>query len=110
MHADFLYAVRACIQCLGALVRVTQDLSAKECAAPSDQCRGKLQPVIHMQAGFGMTTPDPEWHPEGLFVFDVGAEAQADHEEIVPRVARIMGNLLQAAAGECRQGTCKVKH
>ena len=56
-----------------------------------------------------MTAPDPLWHPQGLFMFDVGEEAQADHEDITPRVARIMGNLLEAAAGDCTQRLCKVR-
>ena len=56
-----------------------------------------------------MTAPDPLWHPQGLFMCDVGEEAQADHEDITPRVARVMGNLLEAAAGDCTQGLCKVR-
>jgi len=56
-----------------------------------------------------MTVPDPVWHPEGLHMFDVGREAQEDRDEIVSRVARPMGNLLQAAAGFCKIGLCKVR-
>ena len=61
-----------------------------------------------MQAGFGMTHPDPGWHPEGFHIFDVGYEAQDDSQEIKTRVARPLGNLLQAAAGFCNEGLCKV--
>lgn len=41
-------------------------------------------------------------------MFDVGPQAQEDHEEIVGRVARLMGNLLQATAGGCTEDPCKV--
>lgn len=61
-----------------------------------------------LQMGYGMTSPDPFWHPHGLSMFDVSGEAQGDGDDIVARVARPFGNLLQAAAGFCRNGTCKV--
>lgn len=61
-----------------------------------------------MQAGFAMTNPDPGWSQQGLHMFDVGEEAQEDSAEIISRVARPMGNLLQAAAGYCKDGGCKV--
>ena len=60
--------------------------------------------------GIGMTNPDPMWHPKGLLHFDIGRVAQDDHQEIVPRVAGGMGNLLNACAGSCKQGLCKVSH
>lgn len=55
-----------------------------------------------------MTDPDPSWHPEGLHRFDLGGIAQDDGEEIVPRVARLMGNALLAAAGGCASDPCRV--
>ena len=61
-----------------------------------------------MQAGFAMTNPDPGWSPDGLHMFDVGEIAQDDSEEIIARVAKPLGNLLEAAAGFCTEGTCKV--
>ena len=62
-----------------------------------------------MQAGFGMTNPDPGWSSGGLHMFDVGEIAQDDSEEIISRVARPMRNLIQAAAGYCNNDDCKVK-
>ncbi len=63
-----------------------------------------------MQAGFAMTAPDPLWHPDGAStMFDVGAIAQKDDQDIRPRIARVLGNLLTAAAGGCAAGsTCRV--
>ena len=55
-----------------------------------------------------MTAPDPLWHPRGLTMFDVGRIAQRDDEPIQPKVAHVMGNLLQAAAGGCLKGACRV--
>lgn len=60
------------------------------------------------EAGFAMTAPDPLWHPRSLTMFDVGRSQQLDHEDIQPRIAHIMGNMLQALAGGCRSGLCKV--
>lgn len=56
-----------------------------------------------------MTTLSPGWHHQGLHMFDVGDVAQGDGDEITDRVAKPMGNLLQAAAGFCQTGTCKVQ-
>ena len=61
-----------------------------------------------MQAGFGMTAPDPRWHPRDMAMFDVGRWQQLDHEDIQPRIAHVMGNMLQAVAGGCNSGFCKV--
>ena len=58
--------------------------------------------------GYGMTTPDPTWHPDGLSMFDIGGEGQGDGDSIIDRAARPFGNLLEAAAGFCQNGTCKV--
>ncbi len=55
-----------------------------------------------------MTAPDPLWHPRGLTMFDVGRIAQRDDEPIQPKVAHVMGNLLQASAGGCLKGACRV--
>ena len=55
-----------------------------------------------------MTDLDPLWHPRGRVMFDVGRESQLDHETINGRLAVFMGTLLQAAAGACSQGICKV--
>jgi hypothetical protein len=42
-------------------------------------------------------------------MFDVGAIAQKDDQDIRPRIARVLGNLLTAAAGGCAAGsTCRV--
>ena len=60
-----------------------------------------------LQMGFGMTVPEPEWHPEGLHMFDVGREGQLDHEEIICRIAVPLSRLLQAASGDCKD-RCKV--
>ena len=62
-----------------------------------------------MQAGFGMTAPDPRWHPRGMAMFDVGRWQQLDHEDIQPKIAHVMGNMLQAVAGGCNSGFCKVR-
>lgn len=43
-------------------------------------------------------------------MFDIGREGQSDHEEIISRVAKPMGRLLQAASGDCDSGTCKVEN
>lgn len=56
-----------------------------------------------------MTAPDPAWHPRGAAMFDVGAVAQHDHEDIRERIAVVLDDLLQAAAGGCTGGTCKVR-
>ena len=61
-----------------------------------------------LQAGFGMTAPDPRWHPRDMTMFDVGRWQQLDHEDIQPRIAHVMGNMLQAVAGGCNSGFCKV--
>ena len=41
-------------------------------------------------------------------MFDVGRWQQLDHEDIQPRIAHVMGNMLQAIAGGCQSGFCKV--
>lgn len=56
-----------------------------------------------------MTAPDPRWHPRSQTMFDVGREAQSDHEGIQPRIAHAIGNMLQAIAGGCQLGLCKVR-
>ena len=56
-----------------------------------------------------MTAPDPRWHPRNLTMFDIGREAQSDHEGIEPRIAHAIGNMLQAIAGGCQLGLCKVR-
>ena len=56
-----------------------------------------------------MTAPDPLWHPRGLTMFDVGRIAQRDDEPIQPKIAHVMGNLIQAAAGGCLKGACRVR-
>lgn len=61
------------------------------------------------QAGFGMTAPDPRWHPRNLTMFDIGREAQSDNEGIEPRIAHAIGNMLQVIAGGCQLGLCKVR-
>lgn len=55
-----------------------------------------------------MTAPDPRWHPRGMTMFDVGRAQQLDHEDIQPKVAHVIGNMLQAVAGGCQTGFCKV--
>jgi hypothetical protein len=57
-----------------------------------------------------MTDPDPLWHPRGLSMFDVGRLSQMDDQEVVPRVAKVLGNHLMAAAGGCHKGLCQVHH
>jgi hypothetical protein len=61
-----------------------------------------------LQSGYFMTDPDPLWHPRGLAMFDVGQISQYDGMEIAPRVARLLGVHLLAAAGDCSDGLCKV--
>ena len=56
-----------------------------------------------------MTAPDPRWHPRNLTMFDIGREAQSDNEGIEPRIAHAIGNMLQAIAGGCQLGLCKVR-
>lgn len=55
-----------------------------------------------------MTDPDPLWHPRGLAMFDVGQISQYDNMEIAPRVGKLMGVHLLAAAGKCADGQCQV--
>ena len=55
-----------------------------------------------------MSAPDIRWHPRDLSMFDVGRWQQLDHEDIQPRIAHVMGNMLQAIAGGCQSGYCKV--
>lgn len=55
-----------------------------------------------------MTAPDTMWHPRNKTMFDVGRLQQLDHEDIAPKIAHVMGNQLQALAGGCQSGFCKV--
>ena len=65
---------------------------------------------MHAQAGYAMTAPDPLWHPDNQStMFDVGPVAQRDDQDIRPRIARVLDNLLETAAGGCAPGsTCQV--
>ena len=56
-----------------------------------------------------MTAPDPRWHPNNMTMFDVGRVQQLDHDDIQPKIAHVMGNMLQAVAGGCLSGFCKVR-
>ena len=68
-----------------------------------------LNTALVLQAGFGMTDLDPLWHPRpGRSMFDIGRISQLDGETIKDRLATFMGTLLQAAAGVCSYGICKV--
>ena len=61
------------------------------------------------QAGFGITDLDPMWHPRPeRAMFDVGRASQLDGETSNARLASFMATLLQAAAGVCSGGICKV--
>ena len=56
-----------------------------------------------------MTAPDPRWHPRNMTMFDVGRVQQLDHDDIQPKIAHVIGNMLQAIAGGCQSGFCKVR-
>lgn len=60
-----------------------------------------------MQAGYGMTNPDPLWHPRNLSMFDPCPAGPQPDDDILPKAANTLGNLLSAAAGTCH-GLCKV--
>ena len=55
----------------------------------------------------GLTSPDPLWHPQGLTMFDPSPPGPQCDDDILPKAAHTLGNLLSAAAGTCR-GLCQV--
>jgi hypothetical protein len=60
-----------------------------------------------VQAGLGVTNPDPHWHPRNLSMFDPCPPGPHPDDDILPKAAHTLGNLLAAAAGTC-QDLCKV--
>ena len=60
-----------------------------------------------VQAGFGMTNPDPLYHPRNLTMFDPSPPGPQPDDDILPKAAHTLGNLLATAAGICH-GLCKV--
>lgn len=60
-----------------------------------------------VQAGFGMTNPDPLYHPRNLTMFDPSPSGPQPDDDILPKAAHTLGNMLAAAAGICH-GICKV--
>ena len=61
-----------------------------------------------VQAGFGMTNPDPLYHPRNLTMFDPSPPGPQPDDDILRKAAHTLGNLLAAAAGICH-GLCKVQ-
>jgi hypothetical protein len=61
------------------------------------------------EAGFAMTAPNPAWHPRGLTMFDPVPPGLSPDDDILPKVAGVVANYLQALAGVC-QGLCRVSH
>ncbi|BDA47330.1 hypothetical protein COCOBI_10-1760 [Coccomyxa sp. Obi] len=59
-------------------------------------------------AGYGMTNPDPLWHPRNLTMFDPSPPGPQPDDDILPKAAHTLGNLLSAAAGTCH-GLCKLE-
>ena len=55
----------------------------------------------------GLTSPDPLWHPYGLTMFDPSPPGPQTDDDILPKAAHSLGNLLSAAAGTCC-GLCQV--
>lgn len=60
-----------------------------------------------LQGGVGLTMPDPLWHPHGLSMFDPSPPGPQCDDDILPKAAYTLGNLLSAAAGTCT-GLCQV--
>jgi hypothetical protein len=54
-----------------------------------------------------MTNPDPLWHPRNLSMFDPSPPGPHCDDDILPKAAYTLGNLLAAAAGICHD-LCKV--
>lgn len=53
-----------------------------------------------------MTNPDPLYHPRNLTMFDPSPPGPHPDDDILPKAAHTLGNLLAAAAGICH-GICK---
>ena len=68
------------------------------------------QDIWHVQAGFGMTSIDPFWHPRKQNMFDVGRIAQGEDDNIRKRLAVVLRTHLQKAAGLCLSDACQVQH
>jgi len=62
---------------------------------------------VWMQAGYGTTNPDPLWHPRNMTMFDPSQAGPQPDDDILPKAAHTLGNLLSSAAGTCR-GLCQV--
>ncbi|EIE25857.1 hypothetical protein COCSUDRAFT_46409 [Coccomyxa subellipsoidea C-169] len=60
------------------------------------------------EAGYGMTNPDPLWHPRNLSMFDPCPAGPHPDDDILPKAAHTLGNLLSAAARTCH-GLCKLE-
>ena len=60
------------------------------------------------QEDVGLTSPDPLWHPHGLSMFDPSPPGPQCDDDILPKAAHTLGNLLSAAAGTCR-GLCQAR-
>ena len=54
-----------------------------------------------------MTNPDPLYHPRNLTMFDPSPPGPQPDDDILPKAAHTLGNMLAAAAGICH-GICKV--
>lgn len=63
--------------------------------------------IAVLQGGVGLTMPDPLWHPHGLSMFDPSPPGPQCDDDILPKAAYTLGNLLSAAAGTCT-GLCQV--
>lgn len=62
-----------------------------------------------VQMGIAMTDPDPQYHPEGMVMFDSVPEPYNVDENIIPKAAHFLGHLLQQHIGTC-SGLCQVSH
>ncbi|CAK0783338.1 hypothetical protein CVIRNUC_006537 [Coccomyxa viridis] len=60
------------------------------------------------EAGIGMTNPDPLYHPRNLTMFDPSPPGPQPDDDILPKAAHTLGNMLAAAAGICH-GICKLE-
>lgn len=61
------------------------------------------------EAGFGMTSIDPFWHPRKQNMFDVGRIAQGEDDNIRKRLAVVLRTHLQKAAGLCLSDACQLE-
>ncbi|KAK9807637.1 hypothetical protein WJX72_005062 [[Myrmecia] bisecta] len=59
-------------------------------------------------AGFGITDPEPFYHPEGLPMFDPVLPNEGFNEDFRGKINRLVKHLLQSQAGTCT-GVCQLE-